>query len=92
VSFSFSLNGVMIQTEVTPDSIFYACFKIGGLIGLTRIFILFNFIHEYKFEQDLKNFHKESTIDEAEPIIRIQSNSERDPKENLENQDTSVDK
>jgi hypothetical protein len=34
--------------------------KIGGLIGLAKLFSVFGFIHELQFERDLRNFHKES--------------------------------
>jgi len=60
VSFSYSLDNVLIQTEVSPDSIVYACFKIGGLLGLARVFFLLSMVHEYQFEQDLKKYHKET--------------------------------
>ena len=60
VSFSYNLASVIIQTEVSPDNIFFALTKIGGLIGLAKLFSIFGFIHEYQFEKDLKKFHKDS--------------------------------
>ena len=92
VSFSYNLASVIIQTEVSPDNIFFALTKIGGLIGLAKLFSIFGFIHEYQFEKDLKKFHKE--IDQKEEEIELHKlvRENRETNERIRNQQGLVTK
>ena len=47
------LSPYMLQSVKEPDNIFKALAKLGGLLGLAKIFILISFAHEVKFEQRL---------------------------------------
>jgi len=45
------LDNMMINSVYTPDSIFDFLTKIGALVALTKIFVIFSIFHEYRFEK-----------------------------------------
>ena len=49
-----------METYYTPESIFVGLTKLGSLIALSRIFVLFSFYHEWLFEKRLAQETKET--------------------------------
>jgi hypothetical protein len=57
-------DNMMINSVYTPDSIFDLLTKIGALVALAKIFVVFSLYHEYRFEKQLS---KETNITIEEP-------------------------
>ena len=53
VGIAFHINEVIQQKTIEPESLFSALAKIGGVLGLMRIFSLFRIFHEIRFEDQL---------------------------------------
>jgi hypothetical protein len=54
-----SFDDQLLETIFTPDSFLAALTKVGALLGLTRVFMLFNMYHQWSFE---KTIEKETNI------------------------------
>ena len=58
-TFQMSFDDQLLETMFTPDSLMAALTKVGALLGLTRIFVMFNLYHRWIFEKALE---KETAI------------------------------
>lgn len=58
-TFQMSFDDQLLETIFTPDSFLAALTKVGALLGLTRIFVLFNMYHQWSFEKEIE---KETNI------------------------------
>jgi hypothetical protein len=58
-TFQMSFDDQLLETIFTPDSLLAALTKVGALLGLTRVFVLFNMYHQWSFE---KAIEKETNI------------------------------
>lgn len=58
-TFQLSFDDQLLETIFTPDSLLAALTKLGALLGLTRVFVLFRMYHQWSFE---KVIEKETDI------------------------------
>ena len=54
----FQVDPRLYEVTVEPDSVLTVFAKIGGLLGLMRIFAVFSAVHEWQFERSLKKEHE----------------------------------
>lgn len=48
------LDQQLLETVYTPDSLMTALTKIGAVVALSKVFVFFSLMHEYRFEKKLE--------------------------------------
>jgi hypothetical protein len=66
IQFDFEFRDKLIRSVYTPDSIFVGLTKIGAIVALTKVFVLFSMYHEYRFEKRLQEETAGEEEDEEE--------------------------
>ena len=68
-TFQISIDDQLLETIFTPDSLLAALTKVGALLGLTRIFVLFNMYHQWSFEKAIeKDTNTPASQDSTAPV------------------------
>jgi len=68
-TFQITIDDQMLETIFTPDSLLAALTKVGALLGLTRIFVLFNMYHQWSFEKAIeKDTNTPASQDSTAPV------------------------
>lgn len=68
-TFQISIDDQLLETIFTPDSFMAALTKVGALLGLTRIFVLFNMYHQWSFEKEIaKETNTAASQDSTAPV------------------------
>jgi hypothetical protein len=80
IQFDFEFREKLIRSVYTPDSIFVGLTKIGAIMALTKVFVLFSMYHEYRFERELQ----EEEGEEGEEEERMGSINRKRKKEEEE--------